>query len=203
SINIAKDRMVFAGCNLMVLSVFNLKGKFKPLNILLPPVIVNTIGALNMQGDCKISYSENSICFEYSNLIVKSLLFDEKYRDYMGIVPKDSPVKAMVSRVELLGSLKRVLEFSNKEKRINIESVNGILNIIGEDTAYKQRASESIGISGGNIDIGLNGAFLAESLTRLSSESVEIAYTAFDKPILITEPGESENFIMIMAALKI
>jgi DNA polymerase-3 subunit beta len=198
SLSFKKDKLTFAGCNLLLLSVFNIKGKFKPGELLLPPGIVSALPEL--QGDCKISYSKNSICFEYDNLVIKSLLMDEKYPDYMAIVPKND-VKLSVNRTELIAAIKRVLEFSNKTSRqINL---SGNLQISGEDTAYKQKAIEKITCEGGLIEINVNGQFLSDALSHFGSEIVEINWQAPDKAIVINEPGDGDNFVMVMAMVNV
>ncbi|SRR6184192_500530 len=197
SLTFEKDRLIFAGCNLLLLSVFNIKGKFKPGQILLAPAIVSALPELT--GDCKMSYSKNSICFEYGNLTIKSLLMDEKFPDFMAIVPKNE-TKITVNRTETISAIKRVLEFSNKvSKQVTL---SGSMTISGEDTAYKQKASERVTADGGEVEIGVNGGYLSESLAHFSSEMVDINYQSFDKPIVINEPGDSENFVMIMAMVQ-
>lgn len=202
SVIVDKEKMQFAGCNQLVLSVFNVKGAFLPAKLLLPPSIVNAVSGLNIPGVVKISYSDNSICFEYDNLVVKSLLMDEKYPDYMGHVPKNE-IKITADRQELLSAVSRVLDFSNKEKKIELNSLNGDLAISGRDTAYKQFATENLKVDGGDIEIGLNGQLFAESLKRVSSELVEIYWQAFNVAIIIREPGDLENFIMVMAMINL
>lgn len=198
SLTFAKDKLTFAGCNLLLLSVFNIKGKFKPGQILLAPGIVSALPELT--GDCKVSYSKSSICFAYDNLTIKSLLMDEKFPDFMAIVPKNE-IKLTVNRTETIGAIKRVLEFSNKVSRqVNL---SGALIISGEDTAYKQKASEKLKGEGGKIEINVNGGYLAESLAHFSSETVEINYKSHDTAIVINEPGDSENFVMIMAMVSV
>lgn len=200
SVIFSKDKAVFAGCNLLVLSVFNIAGKFKPASLLLASGIVNAIP--NIPGDCKISYSETSICFEYTNLTIKSLLMDEKYPDYKSIVPVND-TKITIDRASCLAATKRVLDFSNKvAKQINLSSPSGILTISGEDTSYKQKASETIAATGGGISIGINGEYFINCLSHFGSETLEITWSAFDKPILIYDPSEKENFAMIMAIVQ-
>jgi len=196
-----KDKLQFAGCNLMVLSVFNLKGKFKPAKILLPVSITDAIAVLDMAGDCKVSYSINSICFEYENLIVKSLLMDEKYPDYLSIIPKNE-IKVSLNRIEFTSAIKRVLQFANKGKKITIDS-NSLLAISALDTTYKQSAKEQLTMAEPNIiNISVNGEFLSTALSRFSSDLIDIWWSAPDKAILICEPDDEVNFAMIMAMVE-
>lgn len=198
SLTFAKDKLTFAGCNLLLLSVFSLKGKFKPGSLLLAPAIVSALPELN--GECKISYSTRSICFEYDNLVIKSLLMDEKFPDFMAIVPKNE-IKLSVNRAETISAIKRVLEFSNKVSKQIV--LSGSMTISGEDSAYKQKASEQLKADGGEIQISVNGAYLMDSLAHFSSEMVEINYKSADTAIIINEPCDTENFVMIMAMVNI
>jgi DNA polymerase-3 subunit beta len=125
---------------------------------------------------------------------------DEKYPDYMAIVPKND-VKLSVNRTELIAAIKRVLEFSNKTSRqINL---SGNLQISSEDTAYKQKAIEKITCEGGLIEINVNGQFLSDALSHFGSEIVEINWQAPDKAIVINEPGDGDNFVMVMAMVNV
>jgi len=178
--------------------VFNVNGNFKPGQILLPRSIVSALPEIT--GDCVISYSKNSICFEYANVTIKSMLMDYKYPDFMAIVPKNE-TKISVNRLESLVAIKRVLDFSNKVSKII--NLSGNMVISGEDKTYKQKASEKLKSEGGEININVNGSYLYESLSHLGSEIIEINYQSFDKPIVINEPGDSENFIMIMPMMLV
>jgi len=197
------DGATFAGCNLLLLSVFKLDGKFKKGKLLLPVSITNIIGSLNVPGYVKISYSENSICFEYQNLTVMSLLSGEKFPDYSGIVPKND-VKLTITRVELLSAIKRVLQFSNKvSKQIFITSANCKLIVTGSDTNFKQKATETINVSEkSEIEISVNGGFLHDALSHMSCEYIEIYWSAPNVAIIIHEPEVKENFVMIMAMVN-
>lgn len=129
NLDIDKSGLTFAGCNLLLLSVYNLPGKFKTGKLLLPANITNIIGGINIPGGCKINYSDNSISLEYTGLTVRSLLSGETFPDYKSIVPKND-VKLNIPRTELLASIKRVLEFSNKVSKQPLLLMNQMNRII-------------------------------------------------------------------------
>lgn len=199
SMQLQTDKIQFAGCNLMLLSVFNIVGEFTTAKLLLPVSITNIIGAISIPGDCKVSFSDNSISFEYENLTVKSLLVGETYPDYMGIVP-DNKTIISVPRTALLGATKRILEFSNKvSKQVFISTDNGKVTISGLDTSFKQKAKEVITIPEKEaIEISINGEFLANALSHIGSDVINIAWSTAQKPIIIREPDEINNFVMVM-----
>lgn len=204
NLDIDKSGLTFAGCNLLLLSVYNLLGKFKTGKLLLPANITNIVGGINIPGLCTINYSDNSISFEYSGLTVKSLLSGETFPDYKSIVPKND-VRINIPRTELLASIKRVLEFSNKvSKQIYITSSSGTLTITGFDTSFKQKAVENIKISEmSEISISVNGAFLSDALAHLGYETIELSWSSPQTAIIINEPNEQNNFVMIMAMVNL
>jgi len=192
-----KNKLIFAGCSHHRLSIFNLPGKFKAINIVLAPGIVTALLGLQMQGDCKICYSEKSISFQYDNLILKSMLMDEIYPDYMGVIPVNE-TKISVDRNALISAIKRVLEFTNKEQKIILSS-NTELLISGQDEAYKQSASERLTlINAAEIKIGLNGSYLLAAASHFSSDVIDIYWQSEAKAILLKQPGDDINFSLIM-----
>jgi DNA polymerase-3 subunit beta len=194
------DKMVINACNLSLLSVHNLNVKSKEAKFLMPNSITNIIGGIALAGDCNFTYSKQNISFEYSNLTIKSRLMDGLQPDWRSVIP-DNKVLITANRIELLSSIKRVLDFSHKEsKKIKLRTINGILTIEGEDTDYNQSAIENIKVLQPDaIEISINGQFIAESLAHFSSEMIEFYWQAPNKGIIINEPGDRDNFVLTMA----
>jgi len=201
-VDFAKDKATFVACNLLLLSAFNVPGKFKAGGLLMPKHVTDVLAGLTFQSDCTIRYSDKSIGFEFENgLVIKSMLIDDKYPDWRSIVPKND-IMCIVNRTILISSLKRVNAFSPiKIKIASIFASAGKFEVQSSDMNMKQSAKETINADMTSdliININVNGGELVAALSHMSSENVTFLYSNQETAMLIKEDLESENFVSIM-----
>jgi DNA polymerase-3 subunit beta len=201
-VDFAKDNATFVACNLVLLSAFNVPGKFKPGGLLMPKHVTDVLASLTFQSECTIKYSDKSIGFEFENgLIIKSMLIDDKYPDWRSIVPKND-IMCTVNRAELVSSLKRVIKFSPiKIKIVSIYASAGKFEVQSSDMNMKQSAKETINANMTTdlmINININGGELIAALSHMDSENVTFLYSNQETAMLIKEDLENENFVSIM-----
>ncbi|MFL5762683.1 MAG: DNA polymerase III subunit beta [Bacteroidia bacterium] len=160
----------------------------KPLNLL-----KNTLAGIT--GAVKIEYNNTNAFFSFENTNLICRLIDGKYPNYEAVIPKENPNKLTVDRVSFLSSIKRVSIFSNKTThQIRLKIAGSELSISAEDLDFANEASERLTCqyAGEDMEIGFNSKFLAEMLTNLSCENVNLEMSAPNRAGILL-PGEKEN----------
>lgn len=160
----------------------------KPLNLL-----KNILAGVN--GTVKIDYNNTNAFFSFENTNLVCRLIDGKYPNYEAVIPKENPNKLTVDRVSFLSSIKRVSIFSNKTThQVRLKIAGSELSISAEDLDFANEASERLTCqyAGEDMEIGFNSKFLAEMLSNLNCENVNLEMSAPNRAGILL-PTEKEN----------
>jgi DNA polymerase III subunit beta len=160
----------------------------KPLNLL-----KNTLSSVS--GLVKIEYNNTNAYFSFDNTNLICRLIDGKYPNYEAVIPKENPNKLTVDRVSFLSSIKRVSIFSNKTThQVRLKIAGSELSISAEDLDFSNEASERLTCqyAGEDMEIGFNSKFLAEMLSNLNCENVNLEMSAPNRAGILL-PTEKEN----------
>ncbi len=72
-------------------------------------------------------------------------MIDQKYPDYENVIPTDNPNRLMISRTDLLGTLRRVNIFANKTShQVRFKVSGSELTISAEDLDFANEAKETL-----------------------------------------------------------
>jgi DNA polymerase III subunit beta len=160
----------------------------KPLNLL-----KNILSSVS--GTVKVEYNNTNAFFSFENTNLVCRLIDGKYPNYEAVIPKENPNKLTVDRVSFLSSIKRVSIFSNKTThQVRLKIAGSELSISAEDLDFANEASERLTCqyAGEDMEIGFNSKFLAEMLSNLNCENVNLEMSAPNRAGILL-PSEKEN----------
>lgn len=160
----------------------------KPLNLL-----KNILPGVN--GNVKIEYNNTNAFFSFENTNLICRLIDGKYPNYEAVIPKENPNKLTVDRVAFLSSIRRVSIFSNKTThQVRLKIAGSELSISAEDLDFANEASERLTCQygGEDMEIGFNSKFLAEMLSNLNCDNVNLEMSAPNRAGILL-PTEKEN----------
>ncbi len=160
----------------------------KPLNLL-----KNILGGIT--GNVKIEYNTTNAFFSFENTNLVCRLIDGKYPNYDAVIPKENPNKLTVDRVAFLNSIRRVSIFSNKTThQVRLKIAGSELSISAEDLDFANEASERLTCqyTGEDMEIGFNSRFLAEMLSNLNGENVNLEMSAPNRAGILL-PSDNDN----------
>lgn len=160
----------------------------KPLTLL-----KNTLASVS--GIVKIEYNKTNAFFAFENTNLICRLIDGKYPNYEAVIPKENPNKLTIDRVSFLNSIRRVSIFSNKTThQIRLKIAGSELSISAEDLDFANEASERLTCqyAGEDMEIGFNSKFLAEMLSNLGCENVNLEMSAPNRAGILL-PTDKEN----------
>ena len=151
----------------------------------------------------KINYNDNNAFFEFGHVSLICRLIDGRFPNYEAVIPTDNPNKLTIDRVSLLNSVRRVSIFSNKTTHQVRLKINGSeLHISAEDLDFANEANERLACqyTGEDMEIGFNARFLAEMLSNLDSDQVNIEMSAPNRAGILTpaESNSGERILMLV-----
>lgn len=174
----------------------------KPLNIL--KGILSTLDV-----DVQIQYNETNTKFIFEDYILICRLIDGKYPNYEAVIPKENPNKLLIDRTKLLSSVKCVSLFSNKTThQIKMKIAGNELNISAEDKDYSNKADEHLicSYTGEDIRIGFNSRYLADMLSNLQSDEVQLEMSTPTRAGILTQVDgldEGEHILMLVMPVQL
>ncbi|MBI2462931.1 MAG: DNA polymerase III subunit beta [Candidatus Spechtbacteria bacterium] len=156
------------------------------------------------QGQVLFEYNPN----EQSNipaLTLISRLIDGDYPDYIQIIPKEWKTKVIISKSELLNTIKSAGLFANKLREIGIRVLPAqkCVEISTEDYdrgSFKSRVSCNIE-GGEDQDIVFNYQYLLDGLQPLEDSDVIVKIKQKDGPIVF-EPSSKQEYRYIVMPLR-
>lgn len=156
------------------------------------------------ETDVLIEYNESNAQFSFDTTTLICRLIDGKYPNYEAVIPKENPNKLVISRTQLLNSVRRVSIFSNRTThQIRLKMAGAELNISAEDLDFSNKADERLtcDYQGDDMQIGFNSRFLLEMLNNLTCDDVSLEMSLPNRAGILTPVDgldEGENVTMLV-----
>ena len=168
---------------------------------ILPTKTINELlKTLSGTGNVKITHSQNQILFEQENITVSSRLIEGKFPNYEQVIPKEEKTTAKVERSGLLGAVKRMSLLTSQENQsVKLDFTKGKI-LVSARTPNLGEAKEELDaeISGEDLTIGFNPAYLVEVLKNMTSDAVMLSLSGQDKPGLLKETKDYLYLYVVM-----
>jgi len=135
-------------------------------------------------------------------------LIEGRYPNYNSVIPQNNPFKAIVDRISLINTLKRVSVFSNQGSNlIKLEFAENEIQVSAQDIDFSISAEEKIACQyqGEAMKIGFKSSFLIDILANLSSTDVvmELADPSRAGLILPFESDSEEETLMLIMPMML
>ncbi|MDR2004104.1 MAG: DNA polymerase III subunit beta [Prevotella sp.] len=198
-LDIKDDRVTFVSTSGMIvykLDDFGLKGlPAKSLNIgsntvdILIPILERV-----QAGLASIISSGGFMQIAYGGTVITAMLRG-RYVNYESVFPSDTLIVA-VTETDALKSLLRRME-TTYDKIHTLTELNmdlSAMDFISTNTRCSRSARESIPCeSNGTIGIGVNASLLAQALSVIDTERVNLSFISPDKVIMVTPEEQAED----------
>jgi DNA polymerase-3 subunit beta len=140
-----------------------------------------------------------------SETVFSSKLIEDDYPPYRNVIPVLSDEFVVVSRQELINSLKRLIVISdNNTFGIKLEISNGVLNIKANNFAIgKGVDSVDVSYSGELLSAGLDARYFLDVLNALKDDEIRIRITdkfGFDAFVI---NGIDDSFVGLIMPMRI
>ena len=185
--------------------------KIAKQGLIIPRKVVTELSRL--VGDVKddkqkvlISFSNQQIRFEFSNIVLLSKLIEGQFPDYARVLPDGTGDSFDISTSVLIGSLKRVVTVMSDEKSVKGVRMNLSPNklLISCSNKSNEKAQDKIDIEyqGKSMSIGFNVHYLVTMLDKLNYKQVRLTLKNEDDSTLFSTP-ENDSFKYVVMPLRI
>ncbi len=129
---------------------------------------------------------------------------DADFPDYRRVLPQDYSTKVVVSRDEMLESLKRISVISKKgSEAVKFTIEDGVFEMSSRSPDLGEVIEEvDADVEGEGIVIAFNPKFLQESLRKIDTPEVEMLFDGQTKPLKM-KPLEREDYFYIIMPIRI
>jgi len=166
---------------------------------------LNFLKNILSSGDVVLSYNDINAQFVIENLEFTTRLIDSKYVNYEGVIPKENPYRVVVSKDDILGSIKRVSLFANlTSKQIILDIKENSIKITSSDIDFSTDAEENVSCeyNGLPIRIGFNYRYFIDLLSSMQCIDVIIEMSAPNRAAILTHADsleEDESAILLLS----
>ena len=161
---------------------------------------------MKLSTGIEIAFEKNRVGFYAEDIIIISRLIDKEFPPYESVIPKDNDKVLVVSKNELISTLKRALVFAPEVSRFikfNISSNNIVMETSSETGEAKQELPCKYEKE--EIEIAFNGNYLLSIISKIESEELQILLKDSESAILVspTEQGEGEEIIYLLMPIRL
>ena len=160
-------------------------------------------GILPKDGVVTLRYNKANAIFIFGNVTMICRLIDARYPDYNAVIPISNPIEINVNRNDMAKSVKRIDIYSNKTThQVVLNASDKSLTLSAQDHDFSNEAIEQLPChcEGEAITIGFNAKFLAEILSIMDGESINIELSTPSRAAILKEgePTEGQELLMLI-----
>lgn len=147
-----------------------------------------------------VSVDEKFITVRVGGVTIESKLINAKFPDYEKIIPDSSSVEVLVGREDLLESLKRASLVCSGILGVKLSVGKDKVSIFGSNPDSGEFFEEiEATVTGDNISVGVNPAYVMDALSALASTNVTIGLNDALDPVSIHDT----DFIGVVMPMRV
>lgn len=184
------------------LSILNLPStKSSAGSFVIPSGAIKVLEAIGqIEETLKFEYDATRMEVRAGKTIVNIRLVDGNYPNYSSVIPTNETFLS-VKRTDLLKAVKQALLMTNQvTNQVKLTISKDLLVVNGYDLDFNNSANLRLSAewNGENMEIGFNGKFLQEILSKTSEEKIKIGMSKPNRATVITE---GEVLFLLMPVL--
>jgi len=145
-----------------------------------------------VNDNIEVTFDDKNAIFLFPNYRLVCRLVEGNYPAYRTVIPTNNINKAVIDRIELLNSVRRVAVCSNQASNlIRLKLEQNEITISAQNLDFSISAHERIGCqySGEVMEIGFKWIFLAEILSNLPGQDVSLELSDPSRAGLLIPPS--------------
>lgn len=178
----------------------------KEVTFIVPEKALSLVQKALHDEDCAMTVTEDHVQYKSGNTIVITRLINEQYPNYESVIPRDNDKNLVISKEQMLATVKRVAIFSSSTTRqIRLQMNSDKLTIRAEDIDMSSEAKETIACEYDNeeMEIGFNAKYLADVLSNVDDEEVYFEFSTPNRAGIVKPSEEDENEQMLMLVMPV
>ncbi len=201
-------------CNMVALDGFRMAVARENMNsnneknIIIPAKTINEISKiindLDFEGNVDFYMNNKKATFIIDDTKVELSLLDGNFVDYNNILPKESKIKVIVNKGDLLESIERasLLAKVGKNNLIKLDIKGNNIEITSKSEEGNVKENVLITKEGEDLVIGFNSKYLIDALKVINDDEIKILFNTPVSPCLIT-PLSGNNYEYLVLPVRI
>jgi DNA polymerase III subunit beta len=179
-----------------------------PADFIVPPKALEQIRRLFGAADeIEIAKSENHLGFRSGQTLVYTRLIEGPYPNYETVIPRDNDRIAVVDKVALTSTLRRVgVVASDQTHRVRLAFSGGSLKFTVSTPDLGEAQDEmAVTYEGEPIEIGFNANYLLEILKYMPTDEVRVSMKAPERAATIEPAGwdDPASYLCLVMPLRL
>lgn len=151
--------------------------------------------------EVEVLFDETQVRFRLGEIEITSKLLDGSYVDYRGLIPKESDVKVVVERSELVRVVKLAALFARASGGAIVceaDAERKILNVAAVANEFGENNSEIEAEVQTNAKVVFNSKFLLDALNVIAGEKVVFGFSDKVAPIVLSCENDDSYVHIVM-----
>lgn len=186
------------------------KVKLDNQSLILPKTVLMEILRLASGEEIEFVFkkSENQVVFKVNDTVLASRVLEGSFPNFEKIIPKESKIKVILDKTEMLRAVKLAAVFARESANIvKLNIKKGLVNFFAESqgsgsqqTSVDAQVEGDIGEKG--FEIAFNYRFLEDVLNAIEGEEIQIEVSDSNAPGTFTDPTDP-NFLHLIMPVRL
>ena len=151
----------------------------------------------------KFITGNNQVLFDFGDAQLISRVIDGVYPDYQQIIPKEFKTSALVSKEDLLNTVRIAGIFSSKINNVKFSVLPDRLEIFSQDSELGENKSvvESQ-VKGKDMEVCFNYRYVLDGLNNIDSKMIFFGFSS-ESTASVMRPSESNDYTYVVMPIKL
>lgn len=154
----------------------------------------------------EVFFSNNQLLFRSEHISFYTRLLEGTYPDTDRLIPTEFKTTVTFDATNLRHSMERarLLSSATQNGTVKLEIQNGIVSahVNSPEVGKVNEELDTLEVSGENLVISFNPAYLIEALKATASEQVKISFISAVRPFTLVPNVEGEDFIQLITPVR-
>jgi DNA polymerase-3 subunit beta len=176
------------------------------ISFIVPEKALSLVQKALHADECDLTVTDDHVRFKSGNTIVITRLINEQYPNYESVIPRENDKNLIISKEQMLSTVKRVAIFSSSTTRqIRLQLHSDQLTIRAEDIDMSSEAKETIPCEYANeeMEIGFNAKYLADVLNNIDDDEVYFEFSTPNRAGIVKPSEEDDDEQMLMLVMPV
>ena len=178
-------------------------------NVIIPARTINEVAKIIAEAETEneevdLIIGEKRAIFVIDNIKAVVRLLDGEYVKYNDILPKESQIRIVLNRTDLMNAIERASLFAKvgKNNLIRLELNENEMEITSKSEEGNVKEDVFISKEGKDLVIGFNSKYLLDSLKVIDEENISLLFNTPVSPCLI-RPIEGNEYEYLILPVRI
>lgn len=176
-----------------------------PGNLIIPGSILEEVGRiLDEKSETEIVLADGQVAFLQGETVIFSRLLEGQFPDYNRVIPRKFTTETRIKKEELLDSLRRAQLLTDKREKIPVKLTvaDGKIKVSVQTEEGRMLEEVNAEVTGEQLVIGFNVAYLIDGLEAADAEEVNIKFTGPVGPAII-QAVDCEDYLYLALPVRL